>query len=129
MCVEDVSADHELFGQAVLRTCPGCKLVEAATPEEALAALNGGQQPHAIITDLVFPLEGMTGTDFITQVRRGYPRVPVIVLFGHSDAHTVARAYEAGVSAFFAKPATFEQLMRVVSVIAVFLETAVLPDS
>lgn len=117
-----------MLGRAVLRTCPGCKLLLVSRPEEALSLLaNEEPLPHVIVTDLEFQ-KGMAGQEFIIELRRRHPSVPVIVLSAHRDSERVLRAYEAGACAYFVKPATFDQLMRTISVIAVFLETAVLPD-
>ena len=121
--VEDSEDDRELFQKALLRVCPGCQLDDALHPQEALAKLAQSEVlPHAIITDSTFSAEHRCD-EFIAELRRRHPRIRVFAFSGRSDPDTIARAYEAGATGYFVKPATFDQLVRTIGVIALFLET------
>jgi len=125
--VEDNEDDRELFEKAALRVCPGCQLDDAPHPQEALAKLAQSQVlPHAIITDSSFSPE-FRGDEFIAELRQRHPRIWVYALSGRDDTNTIARAYEAGAHGYFIKPATFDQLVRIIGIIAVFLDTCERP--
>ena len=71
--------------EAVLREA-GLEVCVATTAEGALALLRGesvGSSIGVIITDHVLP--GMTGAEFVQQLRFLQPRVPVIVITGMPD--------------------------------------------
>lgn len=126
--VEDNPDDVELFLRAIARACPGCHVQEVESTELALAALEqASAPPHVVITDSSFT-GGITADEFIRTVRDRYPRIPVIALSAHNEPALVNRAYEAGVTAYFVKPATFDQLLRTVTVLTVFLELCELPS-
>lgn len=75
------------------------------TAESALEALSQGQ-PRLIISD--YRLGGMSGVEFLKEVRSSYPSVPII---GMSGEHQFGkRMLEAGASMFLEKPFSVERL-------------------
>ena len=76
--------------------------------------------PHLVILDWEMP--GMTGADFVRQVRSPatfpYPDVPIIMLTGHSERSRVMEAIRLGVHEFLVKPVSSAALQaRIVSVL------------
>jgi two-component system, sensor histidine kinase and response regulator len=57
-----------------------------------------------VVLDLGMP--GVTGFDVISAVRAGRrnQNVPILVITGHDDADSVARAFDGGATSFLAKP-------------------------
>jgi two-component system chemotaxis response regulator CheY len=76
--------------------------------------------PDVIMLDWV--MEGMSGLDLVQMIRTDpqtpNPFVPVIMLTGHTSLDHVARARDAGVNEFIAKPVSVKTVMsRLVAVI------------
>jgi CheY-like chemotaxis protein len=85
-------------------------------------------RPALIVVDLALP-----STDGLEAVRaiKSNPdlrRIPIIALTDDERPETVARAYDAGVNTYLAKPVTFLALVKLMKVFtAYWLETAELP--
>lgn len=98
----------------------GCKnVIEAADGADALKELRLSL-PDMILTDMdMTPLDGL---DLTRLVRTGAdspdPMVPIIMITGHTEAHRVIEARDAGVNEFLAKPISAQALYaRLYSVI------------
>ncbi len=67
-----------------------------------------------IITDLVMP--GMSGTQFITQLRRlqGYATTPIIAISGYDAKSGARQAHAAGAALFIPKPFTAHDIAAAV---------------
>jgi signal transduction histidine kinase/DNA-binding response OmpR family regulator len=66
----------------------GCSVAGVGTGEQALDLLSGGDGSFdLLVTDLGLP--GMTGEELAAQVRRLYPRLPVVIAsgYGRSGVH------------------------------------------
>ena len=77
---------------------------------------------HADIVITDWHLEPLNGLDFVRMVRSGedspIPKVPIIMLTGHTELHHVCQARDAGVNVFLAKPVSVQTLCsRLVSLI------------
>jgi PAS domain S-box-containing protein len=66
----------------------GYEVVEAASAEEALKALNGGLRIDLLVTDHLMP--GMTGVDLARRVREQRPGTPVLIVSGYTEAEAIA---------------------------------------
>ena len=66
----------------------GFAVVEAASAEEALAAVDKGVHFDVLITDHLMP--GMTGVDLAGLVQEQRPGIPVLLVSGYADAQGVA---------------------------------------
>jgi CheY-like chemotaxis protein len=99
LCVDD---EAEVL--AALRRCLRNEPYEVITvlgAREALARL--GQGPvDLVITDQKMP--GMSGTDFLYEVRRRSPRTARAILTGYETPSTIRRGFESGADAFLYKP-------------------------
>lgn len=68
--------------------------------EEVLELLKT-QQPNILLTD--FSLPGISGIDFVRQVRRLYPQIRIIVLSMHDEAHIIKSVLKEGVEGYLLK--------------------------
>jgi DNA-binding NarL/FixJ family response regulator len=68
--------------------------------EEVLEMLKS-QQPHILLTD--FTLPGISGIDFVRQVKRLYPQVKIIVLSMHDEGHIIKSVLKEGVEGYLLK--------------------------
>ena len=78
-------------------------MAEAEGGAEALDRLAGAAF-DLVVTDLSMP--GMTGRELAHHVRRKYPRLPIVLLTGDTDAE----AERAHVDAVVKKPFTLDHL-------------------
>ena len=66
----------------------GFAVVEAASGEEALRLIDGGQHFDLLISDDLMP--GMTGTELAREIRSRRPEARVLVISGYADVGGVA---------------------------------------
>jgi len=83
--------------------------------EEVLDMLKS-QQPHILLTD--FSLPGISGIDFVRQVKRTYPQVKVIVLSMHDEAHIIKSVLKEGVEGYLLKNIQHSELKSAIRHVA-----------
>ncbi len=97
--------DDEAFVRSALRRSlrsEGYSTFTAATAEEGLALLKA-QPIDLVMSDQVMP--GMTGIEFLGQVRDLHPSVGRILLTGHADMEEAIKAINRGeIYRFLLKP-------------------------
>jgi DNA-binding NarL/FixJ family response regulator len=82
---------------------------EAGDAEEARAQVERYQW-HLVILDLSLP--GRSGIDFLTDLKRTKPRLPVLVLSTHPEDQYARRVLKAGAAGYLCKSAAPEELIR-----------------
>jgi len=109
--------DHPLIQHALARALPDIdpefEIVSALDRAEALTALARHRDIALILLDLALP--GVHGLDFLVQLHRDYPQVPIVVLSATHDRGTVTAAVDAGARGYVAKtarPAALLHAMR-----------------
>ncbi len=93
----------------------GYEVVEAENGEQAIAALNAGDNPlmvDTILCDIRMPK--INGIDAVTYFRSQYPSVPVVVLTGYPDVELAVALMKLGVRDYLVKPVTKDNLLRVI---------------
>ena len=89
------------------------RIREASTVSAAYAMLQE-YPPDLIITD--YETRPTNGVDFVRWVRNGsdspYPKVPVILVSGRTDANSVRMARDSGIDEFVALPFSFNILFE-----------------
>jgi response regulator RpfG family c-di-GMP phosphodiesterase len=89
------------------------QVIEADSGQAALEVL-AREVVDVIISDQRMP--GMTGTELLAKVKKGYPDIGRIMLSGQSDFDDLCEAInEAKVHRFLSKPWDEEQLVNVVN--------------
>jgi two-component system nitrate/nitrite response regulator NarL len=77
---------------------------------EVLASLHSGEevldflsraQPQILLTD--YSLPGISGLDFVRQVRKNFPLVKIIVLSMHDEAHIIKAVLKEGIEGYLLK--------------------------
>jgi CheY-like chemotaxis protein len=91
------------LGRNVIVASDGAKALEA------LLAADAAHPVGLVITDHLMP--GMNGPEFVTELRRRYPQLPVLVLSGMEDAE---EAYEDLDVVFRMKPLPPDDLLHLV---------------
>ncbi len=89
----------------------GVEVAVATTAESALALLRSepGRQIGAIVTDHIMP--GVSGAEFVRELRKVNPTIPVIVISGASEA---VEEYDGLDVTFRMKPCAPEELIALV---------------
>lgn len=80
--------------------------------QEPLVALDAfkAHRSDAVITDLKMP--GMSGIDFLSELRKIDPRIPVIVITGYASADNAIEALRLGANDFIKKPYDADELLH-----------------
>jgi two-component system invasion response regulator UvrY len=87
----------------------GATFAEAGSADEALRAL-ARQPTHILVLDINMP--GRSGLDVLKDVKRLYPRLPVIVLSVQPEDQYAMRCLRAGASAYINKDSAPEELAQ-----------------
>jgi DNA-binding response OmpR family regulator len=65
-------------------------------------------QPDVILLDLGMPV--LDGFGACRVIRAALPRIPIVIVSGHTDEESVRAAFEAGATDYLSKPFTPSQL-------------------
>jgi CheY-like chemotaxis protein len=82
----DDNAVQAATRQTILKRA-GYFVIAALNPERALAQFQSGEFPvevQLVITDHIMP--GMSGADFVRELRKKFPKLPVLVISGMEEA-------------------------------------------
>lgn len=81
----DDNAIQAATRQAILRRA-GYEAIAVLNPKQALEQLHNGagSRVDLVITDHIMP--GMNGSEFVRELRRTYPELPVLVISGLAEA-------------------------------------------
>ena len=101
--------DHPLIQQALALTPPadprrGRGAAPRSTAPQTLTALARHPDCTLVLLDLALP--GAHGLDLLAELRRDYPRLPIVVLSATHDRATVGAALAAGARGYVAKTAS-----------------------
>ena len=97
--------------KAILRGLGVGKVRPVADAGSAFRAMRDARPDIVFVDWLMNPLDGL---DFVRLLRKGEdspdPKVPVVMLTGHSQAHRVKEARDAGVTEFLVKPVSVRDI-------------------
>ena len=83
-------------------------VAEAADGQEAIRQVQQ-TRPDVAVIDIFMP--GMGGLEAIGQLRRLYPKLPILILTMHEEEQYVVRAIGAGANGYLTKRSAPEQLV------------------
>lgn len=103
--------DHPLFRDALrefLSQEPDFQIVgEAGNVREAIRSV-GALSPHLVLTDLNMP--DTQGVEAVTEIKRCYPNVKILVVSLHREYEFKYRCRNAGAAGYVAKDAIHDEL-------------------
>ena len=106
LVVDDSAVDRRLVG-GLLEKKTVCTLVYAASGIEALARMKDAV-PDLVITDLTMP--AMDGLELVTEARKHFPDVPVILMTAHGSENLAFEALEKGAASYVPKSQLADRL-------------------
>jgi DNA-binding NtrC family response regulator len=119
LVVDDDEQVRRLVGRA-LRELP----VDTVTADSAEQALIAATEPRVAVALVDVMLPGMSGLDFLEELRRRRPDVETVVMTGGTSIETAVRAMRAGAYDYLQKP--FESVDKLVGVVRHALERGAL---
>lgn len=110
--VVDDNAHMRVLLRSLLQALGVRKVSESADGQSGFAELQA-KKPDIVLTDLT--MKPVDGIEFTRMIRLGNgspnPRVPIIMVTGHTERLRVEAARDAGVTEFIAKPVTTQSLL------------------
>ncbi|KQT88316.1 response regulator transcription factor [Aurantimonas sp. Leaf443] len=121
--------DHPLFREAlrmaVDAAVPGAEIVEAASIEEAIEALESAEAGFDVaLLDLTMP--GVSGFEGLLELRGRFPRLPLLVVSALDDPKIVRQVLSYGVAGFVSKSA--KKLHLAAAITEVLAGSVYVPD-
>jgi diguanylate cyclase (GGDEF)-like protein len=108
LVVDDSRLERELVRETV---APLVDVEACASAEEAIEALRR-EPADLVLSDL--HMEGMSGLDLLTRVRREHPGVDFVLLTGSATVESAIEALRMGATDYLRKPVQKDELARVV---------------
>jgi len=97
--IDDDRSIRWVFEKALTRENLAHRIFDSA--EAALRALER-ETPGAVLTDIRMP--GMSGLEFMEQIKAQQPRLPIIVMTAYSDLDSAVSAFQGGAFEYLPKP-------------------------
>ncbi|RMG94845.1 MAG: response regulator [Deltaproteobacteria bacterium] len=113
LCVDDEAMVRDYLCD--LLEADGCAVTTARSVSEARAALAGGTF-DLVTLDLAMP--GPSGMEFLRELRKDHPNLPVVILTGYPSVESAQEAVELGATKYMTKPFAGDDLQRVVAEVA-----------
>ncbi|MBI2960452.1 MAG: response regulator transcription factor [Betaproteobacteria bacterium] len=102
--------DHTLLRaglKALLEKDPGIEVVGEADNGRDAVRVVGQLAPNLVLMDLTMP--GMNGIEAVTEIKRRYPEVRVLVMTLHKAEDYIRASLQAGADGYILKDATQEE--------------------
>ena len=100
LIVEDHEAVRRSLRDWLEVEFPQCRVIEAASGEEAIALIRG-ESPRLVLMDISLP--GMSGVEATRRIKAALPSTQIVMLTIHEDDAHRADATAAGASAYVPK--------------------------
>ena len=100
---------------SIMLTKDGYEVVEAQDGEEAIQALQSGDNPlmvDTVLCDIRMP--NINGKEAIAYFRSQFQGVPIIVMTGYPDVELAVSLMRQGVRDYLIKPVAKEELLSVI---------------
>ncbi len=107
LVVDDERAVRDSLRRAL--ELEGYEIVLAENGEQALAQLDAGSEPDALVLDLLMP--GIDGLEVCRRLRRTGSRVPVLMLTARAEVEDRVAGLDAGADDYVVKPFALAELL------------------
>ena len=89
------------------------EIAKAFNGKEALGVLEKNHTIEVVILDVKMP--GMDGIEPLTEIKKKYPLVEVIMLSGHADVESAIEGMKLGAFDYLMKPCEMDQMIAKVT--------------
>ncbi len=79
---------------------------------DALGRQGGSREPQVVISDIRMP--GVSGLDFMQQLKARMPTTPVIIMTAYSDLDSAVAAFQGGAFEYLPKPFDIDQAIELI---------------
>ena len=107
--IDDDRSIRWVFEKALARE--GIEHRTFGAAQEALDALPG-EAPQVVVSDIRMP--GLSGLDFMQQLRTRLPSTPVIIMTAYSDLESAVAAFQGGAFEYLPKPFDVDHAVELV---------------
>ena len=108
--------DHPLFREAlegaVCLARPEAIILQATSVREAIEVLARNHQTDLVLLDLSMP--GTTGLSGVMQIRKTFPKIPIVIVSGYEDIKIVQSVLALGVSGYIPKSTSRQELANAI---------------
>ncbi|MDD2833400.1 MAG: nitrogen regulation protein NR(I) [Methylotenera sp.] len=107
--IDDDKSIRWVFEKALARTD-----LEFKTFPSVVDALNTltHEQPQVVVSDIRMP--NGSGLDFLSEIKRKFPDIPVIIMTAYSDLESAVAAFQGGAFEYLAKPFDVDQAIDII---------------
>ncbi|MBL7003601.1 MAG: nitrogen regulation protein NR(I) [Gammaproteobacteria bacterium] len=106
--IDDDQSIRWVLDKALTQESYNTILFESAS--DALLQLKKGQTPDCILSDVRMP--GIDGFEFLKQVKKIVPSLPIIIMTAYSDLDTTVKAYQDGAFEYLPKPFDINEVIE-----------------
>jgi two-component system invasion response regulator UvrY len=110
-----IADDHELLREGlkkILKKEPDMQVLGEAGNAQQVFELVKNQKLSIVLLDISMP--GPSGLDVLTELRRDYPRLPVLILSMHPEDRFAVRALKAGAAGYVTKDGAVAELVNAI---------------
>lgn len=107
--IDDDKSIRWVFEKALARTEFEFKTFSSIA--DALTELEE-DQPQVVVSDIRMP--NGSGLDFLAEIKRRYPDIPVIIMTAYSDLESAVAAFQGGAFEYLAKPFDVDQAIDII---------------
>ncbi|GBG13525.1 two-component system, NtrC family, nitrogen regulation response regulator GlnG [Novimethylophilus kurashikiensis] len=107
--IDDDRSIRWVFEKALGRTDMPFKTFSSVP--EAMTELESSK-PQVVVSDIRMP--GGSGLDFLQEIKKRLPEVPVIIMTAYSDLESAVAAFQGGAFEYLAKPFDVDQAVEII---------------
>ncbi|HQR50223.1 MAG TPA: nitrogen regulation protein NR(I) [Methylophilaceae bacterium] len=107
--IDDDRSIRWVFEKALART--DMEFRTFASVPEAMDAL-ADDEPQVVVSDIRMP--NGSGLDFLQEIKRRLPDIPVIIMTAYSDLESAVAAFQGGAFEYLAKPFDVDQAVDII---------------
>ena len=110
-----IADDHELIREGlkkILKKEPDMQVLGEAGNAQQVFELVKHHKLSIVLLDISMP--GPSGLDVLTELRRDYPRLPVLILSMHPEDRFAVRALKAGAAGYVTKDGAVAELVNAI---------------
>ncbi len=111
LLVDDEVEFVETFSERLVMR--NLEISKAFSGEEALQVLETNKNIEIVILDVKMP--GMDGIETLTEIKKKFPLVEVIMLSGHADVESAIDGMKQGAFDYLMKPCEIDQMIAKVT--------------